>query len=163
MKKSELEALVKQQAEKIEYLENGINALVEESLLLGEDMRGRPFLPEDIDGFTTTEVMNDLNTHLEREVFSLDNYHLSRGKDNIWLVVTPTDVTVPVEINDMFEGVMVLRALGLERLTFQGLAEADVLVSEMADDIREVREIRDARVAKEKEEGFNPLDHSQSK
>ena len=152
MKKAELETLVSLQKLKIEDLTNGINALVEESMLLGEDMRGRPFMPEDIEGFETTEVMNEHNSFLEREVFSLDNYHLSRGKDNIWFIVTPNDVTVPVEINDMFEGITILRALGLKRLTFQGLMESDELVVAMADDLREIREMRDARIANEKAE-----------
>ena len=153
MKKAELEQLVKDQSEKIENLSNGISALVEESVMLGEEMRGRPFMPEDIEGFTTTEVMNEYNTFIEREVFSLDDYHMSRGKGDIWYVVLPTTkTTVPVEIGDMFEGIMVLRALGLKRITFQGLINADILVTEMADDIREVREIRDARVAKELEQ-----------
>ena len=153
MKKAELEELVKKQSEKIENLENGIASLVEESIVLGEDMRGRPFMPEDLDGFTTTEVMNEYNTFVEREVFSLDDYHMSRGKGDIWYVVLPTTkTTVPVEIADMFEGIMVLRALGLKRITFQGLMQADVLVTEMADDIRQVREIRDARIAKELEQ-----------
>ena len=152
MKKAELETLVSLQKLKIEDLTNGINALVEESMLLGEDMRGRPFMPEDIEGFETTEVMNEHNSFLEREVFSLDNYHLSRGKDNIWFIVTPNDVTVPVEINDMFEGITILRALGLKRLTFQGLMESDELVVAMADDLREIREMRDTRIANEKAE-----------
>ena len=152
MKKAELETLVSLQKLKIEDLTNGINALVEESMLLGEDMRGRPFMPEDIEGFETTEVMNEHNSFLEREVFSLDNYHLSRGKENIWFIVTSNDVTVPVEINDMFEGITILRALGLKRLTFQGLMESDELVVAMADDLREIREMRDARIANEKAE-----------
>ena len=152
MKKAELETLVSLQKLKIEDLTNGINALVEESMLLGEDMRGRPFMPEDIEGFETTEVMNEHNSFLEREVFSLDNYHLSRGKENIWFIVTPNDVTVPVEINDMFEGITILRALGLKRLTFQGLMESDELVVAMADDLREIREMRDTRIANEKAE-----------
>jgi len=153
MKKAELEELVKIQSEKIKNLENGISALVEESIMLGEDMRGRPFMPEDLDGFTVTEVMNEYNTFVEREVFSLDGYHMSRGKGDMWYVVLPTgNTTVSVEIADMFEGIMVLRALGLKRITFQGLMQADVLVTEMADDIRQVREIRDARIAKELKE-----------
>lgn len=153
MKKAELEELVKIQSEKIKNLENGISALVEESIMLGEDMRGRPFMPEDLDGFTVTEVMNEYNTFVEREVFSLDGYHMSRGKGDMWYVVLPTgNTTVSVEIADMFEGIMVLRALGLKRITFQGLMEADVLVTEMADDIRQVREIRDARIANELKE-----------
>ncbi len=157
MKKSELEELVILQRGKIENLENGIGALVEESMMLGEDMRGRPFMPEDLEGFTSTEVMNEYNTFVEREVFSLDDYHMSRGNGDTWYIVLPTgSTTVPVEIGDMFEGIMVLRALGLKRLTFQGLMEADVLVTEMADDIREVREMRDARVAKELEQNNKP-------
>lgn len=149
MKKAELEQLVKDQQQVIVNLENGIDALVKESLELGEDMRGRPFLPEDIDGFTVTEVMNEYKTHVEREIFSMDNYHLSRGKDSIWFVVNPDNDKMPIEINDMFEGITILRALGLKKLTFQGLMEADVLVTEMADDIREIREMRDDRVAEE--------------
>ena len=157
MKKAELEELVREQSQKIENLTNGIASLVEEAVMLGEDMRGRPFMPEDLDGFTTTEVMNEYNTFVEREVFSLDDYHMSRGKGDTWYVVLPTGkTTVPVEIGDMFEGIMVLRALGLKRITFQGLMEADVLVTEMADDIRQVREIRDARVAKELEQNNRP-------
>jgi hypothetical protein len=150
MKKAELEVLAKQQEEKINELTIGIGALVDESIALGEDMRGRPFMPEDIEGFTTSEVMNEYNTHVEREVYSLDNFHLSRGEDSIWFIVTPTEVTVPVEINDMFEGITILRALGLKRLTFQGLMESDELVTELFDDVREVREMRDARIANEK-------------
>lgn len=149
MKKAELQLLVDEYAEKIEYLENSISALVEESLELGEDMRGRPFLPEDIDGFTVNEVMNEFNTHVEREIFSMDNFHISRGKDNIWFVINPHDDKIPIEINDMFEGITILRALGLKRLTFQGLAEADTLAIELADDIREVRQMRDDRLAEE--------------
>jgi hypothetical protein len=153
MKKAELEELVILQRGKIENLENGIGALVEESMMLGEDMRGRPFMPEDLEGFTSTEVMNEYNTFVEREVFSLDDYHMSRGKGDTWYVVLPTGkTTVPVEIGDMFEGVMVLRALGLKRLTFQGLMEADVLVTEMADEIRGIREMRDVRILNESKE-----------
>lgn len=155
MKKAELESLVSLQKLKIEDLTNGINALVEESMLLGEDMRGRPFMPEDIEGFTITEVMNEFKTHVEREIYSMDDYHLSRGKDNIWFVINPSNDKMPIEINDMFEGIMILRALGLKRLTFQGLMEADELVTEMADDIREIREMRDVRVAKEEEAKSN--------
>ena len=122
-------------------------------MMLGEDMRGRPFMPEDLEGFTSTEVMNEYNTFVEREVFSLDDYHMSRGKGDTWYVVLPTGkTTVPVEIGDMFEGVMVLRALGLKRLTFQGLMEADVLVTEMADEIRGIREMRDVRILNESKE-----------
>ena len=152
MKKAELEQLVKDQKTVIKNLEDGIDALVQESLMLGEDMRGRPFMPEDIDGFTLTEVMNKYNTHVEREIYSLDDYHISRGNGNLWFIVNPSGDKMPVEINDMFEGIMLLRALGLKRITFQGLMEADTLVTEMADDIREIREIRDERIANEKKE-----------
>ena len=155
MKKAELEQLVKDQKTVITNLENGIDALVEESLALGEDMRGRPFLPEDIEGFTVTEIMNKYKTHVEREIFSMDNFHISRGKDSIWFIITPDNDKIPMEINDMFEGIMILRALGLKKLTFQTLTESEELVTEMADDIREVREIRDKRLAKEAKEPSN--------
>lgn len=152
MKKADLEQLVKDQKTVITNLENGIDALVEESLMLGEDMRGRPFLPEDIEGFTTTEIMNKYKTHVEREIYSMDNFHLSRGKDSIWFIITSANDKIPVEINDMFEGITVLRALGLKKLSFQGLAEADELVVSMADELREVRVMRDERVAEEARE-----------
>ncbi len=155
MKKAELEQLVKDQKTVITNLENGIEALVEESLALGEDMRGRPFLPEDIEGFTTTEIMSKYKTHVEREIYSMEDFHLSRGKGNIWFIITSANDKIPVEINDMFEGITILRALGLKKLTFQTLLDADELVTEMADDIREIREMRDERLAKEAQEPTN--------
>ena len=149
MKKEELERVNKSLTDQVKGLTDSIEALLEESLMLGEDMRGRPFLPEDIDGFESTDIMNEFNTHVERELYSLDNFHISRGRDNIWFIITPTNITVPVEINDMFEGIMILRALGLKRLTFQGLMEADDLVNIMFEDIAEITQMRDDRVAKE--------------
>lgn len=139
---------------KNEELTEDLNKIVEESLALGEGLRGRPFLPEDLDCFTITAVDNKYGTHVEKEIFSLDGYHISRGHNNIWFVITPAEITVPVEINDMFEGIMVLRALGLKRITFHGFIEADDLVEEMMKDFDEVLEIRNARIARENEENI---------
>lgn len=139
--------------EEIIELKESMDKLVEESIALGEDMRGRPFILEDIEGFTTTAIDNEHKTHTEREIHSLDNFHICRGKDNIWHIVTPQEITVPVEINDMFEGIMILRALGLKRITFQGLLEDSEMVEELLDMRDDVRKMRDERVAKEKEDG----------
>ncbi len=169
MKKSELEDENKKLKEQLLEAKSDIIKLVEESLALGEDMRGRVFLLEDIDGFTLTEVMDKHNSFVSKEIFSMDNFHISRGKGNMWLIVTPEEITVPVEINDMFEGIMILRALGLKRITFQGLTEPHELFDELKEDIGEIAEMRDERVANEKDgddtdvASIDPLSHEQSK
>ena len=116
---------------------------------IGQNL-GKLKLTHHLRGDCYLESLNEHNTFMEREVFSLDNFHLSRGAGNLWYIVLPVgDVTVPVEINDMFEGIMVLRALGLKKISFGGLMESDELVTELFDEVRAVKEIRDERVAQE--------------
>lgn len=151
MLKSQLQERVKELEKENSSIKESMKLIMNESTMLGDDFRGKPFLPEDI-GFSVKEVVDEEKAYISREIFYKDGVSLSRldGPGHTWVVTTPTNPTpVTVHMEDAFTAIMMLRGLGMSNLHFANLLSADGLSIELFDSLRDVGKMRDERLAKE--------------
>lgn len=95
-------------------VEDAFIELKNEAYLKGIHLMDRPFLPEEI-GFVETPIRN-ANDSVIAIVYSKEGFNISLpvvGEKKIWTIITPEDTTVKAEINSLFEGLLILSALGV--------------------------------------------------
>jgi hypothetical protein len=97
-------------------VEEAFLELKNESYLKGIHLMERPFIPEEI-GFVETPITN-ANGSTIAIVYSREGFNISlpiNGEERIWSIITPYEnSTIKTEILSMFEGLLILSALGMK-------------------------------------------------
>lgn len=108
--KDELKSIILAQNSRISMLEKTISEMEEFSFASGTNLILEPFIPEYC-GFSTS-VVEYLDCSSVR-TFSKDGYVMFRDGDS-WFVNSPINVKYVLRIDNMLEGVTVLRAIGVK-------------------------------------------------
>jgi len=113
----------RQLKQKIDFLtadlikrKNHINKMVEESVKQGEHLKGEVFIPEYL-GFTESQVAGDDDTMIR--IYTKEGYNMSRVSSleesmgqNAWLLLTPDSKRIKFVAENLYEAIVVLKALG---------------------------------------------------
>ncbi|PHS03978.1 MAG: hypothetical protein COA88_14600 [Kordia sp.] len=107
-------------------LREEVLALIKESVMQGEHLKGDIFIPEYL-GFEET-VDEGSSDDVTTRIYTLADFNLSRASGKTWVLLKPNGEKHIFEIIDMYEAIMVLRCSGVpvsvkQYMNQPGLAE----------------------------------------
>lgn len=131
---------------KIAALEAKIDQRDQQDHQNGEHTKKGPFIPEYL-GFEETVLKGVLNTTSAR-IYSKDGYNISKRVDttrNEWIILDPNGTSNSLLIENMYNGVILLRACGMQISMYDYYQENKKMLDEMDAGInKDLKALQDA-------------------